>query len=150
MEERTAAPVRISDGGTMEERTAASVRISNRGTMEERRPNAPVIISDKGSNALPHESSNVGRTGNSTENPKEKKKRGPSKLTLHYKGKQKCDEVDFNERNQPVGPESVKLSTLEGILARELVPITMKTWREVPENVKDKLWACVKVTFIIK
>ena len=48
-----------------------------------------------------------------------------------------------------MGPESVKLSSLEGILARELVPITRKTWLEVPEDVKDKLWACVKVTFTL-
>ncbi|XP_028068780.1 uncharacterized protein LOC114271350 isoform X2 [Camellia sinensis] len=63
---------------------------------------------------------------------------------MHDKGKQKCDEIDFNERNQPVGPESVKLSTLEGILAREMVPITIERCPDIPEEVKDKLWACVK------
>ena len=76
------------------------------------RANAPVKISDRDSNSLLDESTNVHGLADSTEGPKEKKRRGPSKLTLHYKGKQKCDEVDFNERNQPVGPESVKLSSL--------------------------------------
>ena len=115
----------------------------------EERASAPVRISDRDSNSHLDESPNVDGLVDSIERPKEKKRRGPSKLTLHYKGKQKSDEVDFNARNQPVGPESVKLSSLEGILARELVPITRKTWLEVPEDVKDKLWACVKVTFTL-
>ncbi|CAL5357435.1 unnamed protein product [Camellia sinensis] len=55
--------------------------------------------------------------------------------------------MDFNKRNQPVGPESVKLSTLEGILAREMVPITTERWPDILEEVKDKLWACVKLRF---
>ncbi|XP_028085819.1 protein GLUTELIN PRECURSOR ACCUMULATION 3-like isoform X2 [Camellia sinensis] len=55
------------------------------------------------------------------------------------KKENRSDEIDFNERNQPVGPESVKLWTLEGILAREMVPITIERWPDIPEEVKDKL-----------
>ncbi|XP_028091069.1 uncharacterized protein LOC114291221 [Camellia sinensis] len=63
---------------------------------------------------------------------------------MHDKGKQKHDEIDFNEKNQPIGQESVHLSTLEGILAREMVPINIDYWSKVPDEIKDKLWACVK------
>ncbi|XP_028057751.1 uncharacterized protein LOC114261663 [Camellia sinensis] len=66
---------------------------------------------------------------------------------MHDKGKQKCDEIDFKERNQPIGQESVHLSTLEGVLAWKMVPINIDYWFEVPNEIKDKLWACVKLKY---
>ncbi|CAL5411054.1 unnamed protein product [Camellia sinensis] len=116
-------------------------------TMDERR-NASFRISDECSTSPHVESHDIEGVVDSTQVPK-KKTRGASKLKMRDKGKQKCDEIDFNERNQPVGPESVKLSTLERILAREMVPITIERWPDIPEEVKDKLWACVKLRFKI-
>ncbi|XP_028106484.1 uncharacterized protein LOC114305575 [Camellia sinensis] len=115
-------------------------------TMDERR-NTSFRILDECSTSPHVESHDMEGVVDSTQVPK-KKTRGASKLKMHDKGKQKCDEIDFNERNQPVGPELVKLSTLEGILAREMVPITIERWPDIPEEVKDKLWAFVKVTNI--
>ncbi|KAI8029776.1 Aspartyl protease family protein [Camellia lanceoleosa] len=82
-------------------------------TMDERR-NASFRISDECSSSSHVESHGIEEVVDSTQVPK-KKTRGASKLKMQNKGKQKCDEIDFNERNQPVGPKSVRLSTLEGI-----------------------------------
>ena len=40
-------------------------------------------------------------------------------------------EIHINERNQPLGPSSVKLSSLLGVVAREMVPINYSDWRKV-------------------
>ncbi|CAL5384388.1 unnamed protein product [Camellia sinensis] len=107
------------------------------------RSDGPIRISDLGSNTRQTESPNANGVADSSQQLK-KKIRGASKLKMHDKGKQKCDEIDFNERNQPIGQESVHLSTLEGVLARKMVPINIDYWFEVPDEIKDKLWACVK------
>ncbi|XP_028078144.1 uncharacterized protein LOC114280032 [Camellia sinensis] len=110
------------------------------------RSDGPIRISDLGSNTRQTESPNANGVADSSQQLK-KKIRGPSKLKMHDKGKQKCDEIDFNERNQPIGQESVHLSTLEGVLARKMVPINIDYWFEVPDEIKDKLWACVKLKY---
>ncbi|CAL5422024.1 unnamed protein product [Camellia sinensis] len=113
-------------------------------TTMDNRSDGPIRISDIGSNTWQIESPNADGEVDSGQEPK-KKTRGPSKLKMHDKGKQKCDEIDFNERNQPIGQESVHLLTLEGILAREMVPINIDYWSEFLNEIKDKLWAYVKV-----
>ncbi|CAL5384406.1 unnamed protein product [Camellia sinensis] len=110
------------------------------------RSDGPIRISDLGSNTRQTESPNANGVADSSQQLK-KKTRGPSKLKMHDKGKQKCDEIDFNERNQPIGQESVHLSTLEGVLARKMVPINIDYWFEVPDEIKDKLWNCVKLKY---
>ncbi|CAL5383295.1 unnamed protein product [Camellia sinensis] len=110
------------------------------------RSDGPIRISDLGSNTRQTESPNANGVADSSQQLK-KKIRGPSKLKMHDKGKQKCDEINFNERNQPIGQESVPLSTLEGVLARKMVPINIDYWFEVPDEIKDKLWACVKLKY---
>ncbi|CAL5411178.1 unnamed protein product [Camellia sinensis] len=107
------------------------------------RSDGPIRISDIGSNTRQIESLNADGVADSGQEPK-KKTRGLSKLKMHDKDKQKCEEIDFNERNQSIEQESMHLSTLEGILAREMVPINIDYWSEVPDEIKDKLWACVK------
>mgnify|MGYP003702449511 CR=1 FL=1 len=75
------------------------------------RSDGPIRISDLGSNTRQTESPNANGVADSSQQLK-KKTRGPSKLKMHDKGKQKCEEIDFNERNQPIGQESVHLLTL--------------------------------------
>ncbi|CAL5408731.1 unnamed protein product [Camellia sinensis] len=112
------------------------------------RSDGPIRISDIGSNTRQIESLNADGVADSGQEPK-KKARGLSKLKMHDKDKQKCEEIDFNERNQSIEQESMHLSTLEGILAREMVPINIDYWSEVPDEIKDKLWACVKLKYNI-
>ncbi|CAL5384394.1 unnamed protein product [Camellia sinensis] len=110
------------------------------------RSDGPIRILDLGSNTRQTKSPNANGVADSSQQLK-KKTRGPSKLMMHDNGKQKCDEIDFNERNQPIGQESVHLSTLEGVLARKMVPINIDYWFEVPDEIMEKLWACVKLKY---
>jgi len=59
-----------------------------------------------------------------------KKCRGPTKYADINNLEEKI-EIHSNERNQPVGPNSVTLYSLLGVLAREMVPITYFDRRKV-------------------
>ncbi|XP_028078484.1 uncharacterized protein LOC114280325 [Camellia sinensis] len=98
------------------------------------RSDGPIRISDLGSNTRQTKSPNANGVADSSQQLK-KKTRGPSKLKMHDKGKQKCDAIDFNERNQPIGQESVHLSTLEGVLARKMVPINIDCCNSERRNI---------------
>ena len=74
-----------------------------------------------------------------------KKKRGPTKvkgLALQIDGPVP---VRFNSLGQSVGEGSVSLSSFVGPLVREIVPYTISDWRKVPTEMKDVLWATIKV-----
>ena len=53
--------------------------------------------------------------------------------------------IHINERNQPIGPNSVKLSSLLGVLAREMIPINYSNWRKVLDQLED-LWNIIDVS----
>ena len=55
--------------------------------------------------------------------------------------------VRYTKRGVPYGPEAVELSTYIGVLARTCVPIVIRDWRLVPNDVKDMLWQCVQVLY---
>ena len=55
-------------------------------------------------------------------------------------------EIHINERSQPIGPNSVKLSSLLGVLAREMVPINYSDWRKVSDQLKEDLWNIINVS----
>ena len=74
-----------------------------------------------------------------------KKCRGPTRCAdINYL--EVLLEIEINERNQSVGPNSVKLSSLLGVLAREMFPITFFDWRKVPIPLKDDLWNIINVS----
>ena len=71
------------------------------------------------------------------------------KVKKKGRGATKCEEINnlekkieihINERNQPIGSNSVKLSSLLGVLAREMVPINYFDWRKVLDQLKEELW----------
>ena len=55
-------------------------------------------------------------------------------------------EIHINERNQPIGPTSMKLSSLLGVLTREMVPINYSDWRKVSDQLKEDLWNIINVS----
>ena len=76
-------------------------------------------------------------------NPKQK--RGPTKLkTIAVDGGSRL-EVKFNENGQPIGDESVKLSSFLGPLVREIIPVTIPDWRKVPLGMMEVLWKTIQV-----
>ena len=74
-----------------------------------------------------------------------KKGRGATKCAEINNLEEKI-EIHINERNQPIGPNSVKLSSLLGVLAREMVPNNYSDWRKVSDQLKEDLWNIINVS----
>ena len=74
-----------------------------------------------------------------------KKGRGATKCAEINNLEEKI-EIPINERNQPIGPNSVKLSSLLGVLAREMAPINYSDWRKVSDQLKEDLCNIINVS----
>ncbi|KAK9286368.1 hypothetical protein L1049_014762 [Liquidambar formosana] len=129
------------------EATIAAVLNEERG--------AGVRISDENSNSSLNESPIIEEASNdntrtmkeSSKNTQKKnrKPRGPNKISQDDRGK--AIEVNFNERDQPIGKESIKLATYLGALVRENVPVTLEHWSKLSNYVEETLWTCVRQKF---
>ncbi|XP_019196472.1 PREDICTED: uncharacterized protein LOC109190440 [Ipomoea nil] len=56
-------------------------------------------------------------------------------------------DVQFNELGQPIGDSAAELQSYIGVLAREKVKLNFKTWKHVPQDIKDKIWDAVNLSF---
>ena len=72
------------------------------------------------------------------------KKRGKTKL-LTLKKNAGLIKIMWNEKGQPIGNESILLSSYLGVLVREVVPYTLTDWRKLPESLCALLWAAIQV-----
>uniref|UniRef100_A0A9I9E4F4 Ubiquitin-like protease family profile domain-containing protein n=1 Tax=Cucumis melo TaxID=3656 RepID=A0A9I9E4F4_CUCME len=55
--------------------------------------------------------------------------------------------IQFNEHGQPVGATSKKMQSYIGVCVRQQIPITYNSWKEVPNELKDKIYDCIsKIT----
>ena len=54
--------------------------------------------------------------------------------------------VEFNDKNQPAGKFEIKMMSYLGSVARHYVPIDILDWREVPEELKNKIWEDIFVS----
>nr|GMC76399.1 putative transposase, Ptta/En/Spm, plant [Ipomoea batatas] len=57
--------------------------------------------------------------------------------------------VEFNDLGQPIGQIAAEMQSYIGVLAREKVKVNYKTWKHVPEDIKEKIWEAVNLTFIV-
>ncbi|PON33598.1 hypothetical protein PanWU01x14_351230 [Parasponia andersonii] len=79
--------------------------------------------------------------------PFEKKKRGPTKMkgiAINSNGRL---QIEFNSRGQPIGKESISLSSFLELLLREIVPITIPDWRKVTKEMKEVLWKSIQARY---
>ena len=53
--------------------------------------------------------------------------------------------VAFNERGQPILKSGRKNTTFLGVIVKEIVPVTIKTYADVSDNIIAFLWTAVKV-----
>ena len=53
--------------------------------------------------------------------------------------------IDYNADGIYVGESYVHITSYLGVLARTQVPIRYNTWRDVPVQLKDKLWDSIEV-----
>ncbi|KAL4020802.1 hypothetical protein IC575_019589 [Cucumis melo] len=75
--------------------------------------------------------------------------RGPttmSVLALVRNSGQKLP-IQFNEHGQPVGATSKKMQSYIGVCVRQQIPITYNSWKEVPNELKDKIYDCISMSF---
>ncbi|XP_074274291.1 uncharacterized protein LOC141598502 [Silene latifolia] len=57
--------------------------------------------------------------------------------------------VDFDDDGEPIGKNGAKYTSYVGLLGRAKVPITIKTWKDVEEDLKVKIWEDVLTIFDI-
>ncbi|KAA0065885.1 hypothetical protein E6C27_scaffold538G00590 [Cucumis melo var. makuwa] len=75
--------------------------------------------------------------------------RGPttmSELVLVRNSGQKLL-IQFNEHEQPVGATSKKMQSYIGVCVRQQIPITYNSWKDVPNELKDKIYDCISMSF---
>ncbi|KAL4017141.1 hypothetical protein IC575_024816 [Cucumis melo] len=65
-----------------------------------------------------------------------------SELALVRNSRQKLS-IQFNEHGQPVGATSKKMQSYIGVCVRQQIPITYNSWKEVPNELKDKIYDCI-------
>ncbi|XP_040369373.1 uncharacterized protein LOC112198394 isoform X1 [Rosa chinensis] len=57
--------------------------------------------------------------------------------------------VEFNERGQPIGQNAALFSSFIGASARELIPMTAATWKDLSATFKDQIWIHITTSFIV-
>ncbi|XP_050942237.1 uncharacterized protein LOC127149901 [Cucumis melo] len=55
--------------------------------------------------------------------------------------------IQFNEHRQPVGATSKKMQSYISACVRQQIPITYNSWKEVPNELKDKIYDCISMSF---
>lgn len=74
-----------------------------------------------------------------------KKTRGKTLLANLTKRNRDLRTINWNEKGQPIGANSVQFSSFMGALVREVVPYTISDWRKISPLMKDVLWASIQV-----
>ncbi|KAL6139057.1 hypothetical protein ACLB2K_064334 [Fragaria x ananassa] len=75
-----------------------------------------------------------------TPNGGKTKKRGKTTLQVIPTGESQRQTIEWNEKGQPVGAQSVKFSSAVGCIVREQVPINIHDWRLVEDKTKNEVW----------
>lgn len=70
----------------------------------------------------------------------EKIARGPTKIKRLPSNFANWIEVEFNEHVEPIGEGSIHLSSYQGPLVIEYVPVTLTDWRSLGDDLKAVLW----------
>ncbi|KAL6349880.1 hypothetical protein AAG906_001767 [Vitis piasezkii] len=80
------------------------------------------------------------------ENPSQKKNRGTTRKSMIIRNRNRGIKlvIKYNADGIYVGESYVHLTSYLGVLARTMVPIRYNTWRDVPEQLKDKLWDSIE------
>lgn len=104
--------------------------------MEQEQPQQEHGLEGEDPSIEAHSTTNVKRKG-----------RGPTKCLFGNTTEASAlPEIQFNERGQPVGPQSEKFSSFLGVLAREIVGIKHMEWKQVPEALKKDIWSAINVS----
>ncbi|RVW24082.1 hypothetical protein CK203_091324 [Vitis vinifera] len=83
--------------------------------------------------------------------PSQKKYRGTTRKSMIIRNRNRGIKlvIKYNVDGIYVRESSVHLTSYLGVLARTMVPIRYNTWRDVPEQLKDKLWDSIEIAFTL-
>ncbi|KAL0558738.1 hypothetical protein IC582_003320 [Cucumis melo] len=57
--------------------------------------------------------------------------------------------VEYNELGQPLGESATKLKSFIGTTVRVHVPISYQSWKDVPTELKDKIYELIEAGFVV-
>ena len=82
---------------------------------------------------------------------KVKRKRGSTTMPRVVKARShgEVNEVTYNRRGQYLGEVNTEMQSYLGVIARTTVPINFKNWLSIPEELKNKIWIQIKVSFFL-
>ena len=88
--------------------------------------------------------------GDGGQKPIKRKSRGMTRKEMVIKNRSKGTKllIKYNQDGIFVGDTSVHLTSYSGVLARTMVPIRYKDLRDVPIQLKEKLWDSIEVTYL--
>ncbi|XP_022136077.1 uncharacterized protein LOC111007859 isoform X2 [Momordica charantia] len=73
-------------------------------------------------------------------------RRGPTTMheltCIRNLGKRKT--IEYNDQGQPIGENAKKMQSFIGVCVRQKIPVTYNHWKEVPQELKDKIFNCVE------
>ncbi|KAL6345336.1 hypothetical protein AAG906_015819 [Vitis piasezkii] len=83
--------------------------------------------------------------------PTKRRCRGITRKSMIIKNRSKGVKLvlKYNPDGIYVGQASVHLTSFLGVLARTMVPIRYNSWRDVPIQVKNKLWDTIEASFTL-
>lgn len=84
-----------------------------------------------------------------TPNGGKTKKRGKTTLQVIPTGESQRQTIEWNEKGQLVGAQSVKFSSAVGCIVREQVPINIHDWRLVEDKTKNEVWGLLLVMSLL-
>ncbi|XP_062096269.1 uncharacterized protein LOC133802052 [Humulus lupulus] len=101
----------------------------------------------KTSEAIQNEFQEASQDRNANEINALKKTRGKTTLANLIKRNNDSMKINWNEKGQLVGTNSVKFSSFVGALVREIVPYTISDWRKISPIMRDVLWASIQAKY---
>jgi hypothetical protein len=58
--------------------------------------------------------------------------------------------IDFDENGSPIGKYANNFASFAAMLVKDSVACTYASWKDVPEDVKNDIWAEIKVIIFCK
>ncbi|XP_062009336.1 uncharacterized protein LOC133725936 [Rosa rugosa] len=98
---------------------------------------------------MPTEAEPISTEGQATEKPKIPPRGKAKLLEIGKKKRKRPILVEFNERGQPIGKNAAIFSSFIGCTARELIPITSPTWKNLSDLFKTQIWEHITTSFTV-
>ncbi|XP_038895930.1 uncharacterized protein LOC120084092 isoform X2 [Benincasa hispida] len=78
-------------------------------------------------------------------------RRGPTIMPelIHIRNSGERKTIEYNDLGQPVGENAKKMQSFIGVCVRQQIPLTYKSWKAVPQELKDTIFDCIQMSFVV-